>query len=289
MFLYQTKDNSKNCILKIFDLEDEKMYEKLINLSIISSINNFNQINGFNCLYLCGIEQNIINESNKIGSYLLKINFDEYKINILVNSIFPHVNPSLLIYKKEKLIVIGGKEQIDCEFYNIKDSFWKELPFLPEDRFKCSIIEDELNDNIYIFGGFSIIKKKNMTTILKLNMNIMNEWKILNIKENENYLARNSSICLNFDDSDNILILGGYDNKNEKTEYIIEYNYEQNSIKKLNKNLNKISSFDLQGNVNLHKNYFVFLDIDNYIHIIKKKDFNFSLININDININNII
>ena len=45
MFLYQTKDNSKNCILKIFDLEDEKIYEKLINLSIISSINNFNQIN----------------------------------------------------------------------------------------------------------------------------------------------------------------------------------------------------------------------------------------------------
>ena len=106
--------------------------------------------------------------------------------------------------------------EIDCEFYNIKDSFWKELPFLPEDRFKCSVIEDELNDNIYIFGGFSIIKKKNMTSILKLNMNIMNEWEILNIKENENYLARNSSICLNFDDSDNILILGGYDNQNEK-------------------------------------------------------------------------
>ena len=117
----------------------------------------------------------------------------------------------------------------------------------------------------------------------------MKEWEILIIKENENYLARNSSICLNFDDSDNILILGGYDNQNEKTEYIIEFNYEQNSIKKLNINLNKLSSFDFQGNVNLHKNYFVFLDIDNYIHIIKKKDFNLSLININDININNII
>ena len=109
MFLSQTKNNSKNCILKIFDLEDEKMYEKQINLRIISSLTNFNQINGFNCLYLCGIEQNFINESNKIGSYLLKINLEEYKINILVNSIFPHINPSLLIYKNEKLIVIGNR------------------------------------------------------------------------------------------------------------------------------------------------------------------------------------
>ena len=45
--------------------------------------------------------------------------------------------------KNEIIIIVGGKEQIECEGYLISQTKWIDLPPLPEDRYKCSLLQDE--------------------------------------------------------------------------------------------------------------------------------------------------
>ena len=119
------------------------------------------------------------------------------------------------------------------------------MPSLPEERFKAAAFSDEKGDSIYLFGGNSL--NGNSKSILKLNMPQSSIWEIINIKQNEYFLARNSSVAFMFESTDNIYICGGKDNYNNDTEYIVEYNIKTNSLKKFDRTLKKVCSFDVQG------------------------------------------
>ncbi len=276
-FLVQ-KNNSPICTLKIFDIEEEKCFKKNIFLRVLSNLEGISQLNVNNSLYLCGI--NGLKTENVIGSHLLKVNIEEKKTSIifLVNSIFTHYNPSMTVWKSDLIIVVGGKGQIECEGYIISKSKWIELPFLCEDRYKCSLFSDDINNMIYLFGGFSKIIQKNMKTILRLNLDLCEKWDIILVRENENYLARNSSTCFMFDNDDIIYICGGYDNKNEETEFICEYDIFNRTVKKSKYNMKINCSFDLQGFGDLNKQHFVFMDNNFLVHTISRKDFNMMII-----------
>jgi hypothetical protein len=195
---------------------------------------------------------------------------------ILVNSIYSHYYPSLIGYK-ENLVVIGGKENIYCEIYIEKNSKWKEISKLPTERYKCNLLSDEKNNFIYLFGGYSKILKKNCNNILKLNMNNF-VWETILINNNEYFLERNSSLLFNINDK--IFICGGYDNNNEKTEYIIEFNTTKKKVKKFYEKLKKISAFDLH--FICEKEFSIGADSDGFIHIISKNNFRLKLINFQD-------
>ena len=118
--LYLTQiNNTQICSLKIFDIEEEKCYKQNILLRVITSLSGISQLNVNNTLYLCGINDE--SKDNVIGSYLFKISCDVKNPSpiFLVNSVFSHLSPSMTIWKGDLIIVVGGKEQIECEGYVI--------------------------------------------------------------------------------------------------------------------------------------------------------------------------
>ena len=272
---------SKLCRVRIFDVEEEKCFEQKILLRIITSLEGISQINMNNCLYLCGSNDEA---SNSVGSYLLKIDISISPLQpiILINSIFSHNFPSLINYLNDYLIVVGGKNQIQCECYQLSNTKWKQLPTLPDDRYKATLFCDEQNDNIYLFGGYNSSGKCNSKSILRLNMKTCSIWELIVVKENENFLARNSSICFMFEGTDKIFICGGKDNNDKDTEYIIEYDSNRKTIKKIEKSLKKVSNFEEQGYVDLNKLHFAFFDKDNFVHTISRNSFRMSIIKFDD-------
>ena len=70
-----------------------------------------------------------------------------------------------------------------------------------------------------------------MKNILRLNMEVCDKWDMILIKQNENFLARNSSVSFMFDNGDTIYICGGKDNLDQETEYICEYHINSKTVK----------------------------------------------------------
>lgn len=270
---------SKIARLKIFDIEEEQAFEEMLMLPIMHSLEHISQINYLGSLYLCGV--NSIVGSNS-GSFLLKItmNVTSPISSILVNSIYPHSCPSMVGWKNEYLFVIGGRGQIQCEYYNLKQPNWHKFPSLPEERFKCSLLLDEFNNSLYLFGGYCSISNKNVKTILKLNILQGSNWEMIIISDQEGSLSRNCSICFQFDSSSPIYILGGKDDDGKPTDYILEYNpREKKSVNVIKQKLMKPSVFDEQNGVDLNKTQFDYIDIDGFITKICKTDFKISILN----------
>ena len=284
LYITQVK-NTQICTLKIFDIEEEKCFKQKLLLRVIKDLSGISQLNVNNSLYLCGINDE--NRENVIGSYLFKINFEMSNQSpiFLVNSVFSHESPSMTIWKSDLIIVVGGKEQIECEGYIISKSKWIELPPLPEDRYRCSLYSDEKNNLIYLFGGLSTITNNNMKNILRMNMELCDKWDMILIKENEGFLARNSSVAFMFDNSDIIYICGGKNNNGQETEYICEYNITSKSVKKSKHSMKNICSFDMQGFGDLNKNYFAFIDNSFIVHSISRNDFRMMVIPFDQVSI----
>ena len=115
IFISQKESIISNCKLKIFDLEENRLFIRSIPLRIIPSLKGLSQISSLNSLFLCG--------SNNYNSSCFLININIYptdiKSKILVNSAYSHYNPILFLLQEDILIVIGGKKQIFCEKYSI--------------------------------------------------------------------------------------------------------------------------------------------------------------------------
>ncbi len=184
----------------------------------------------------------------------------------------------MTLWKNEIVIIVGGKEQIECEGYLITQTKWIDLPPLPEDRYKCSLLQDEKNNLIYLFGGLSSITKNNMKNILRLNMELLDKWDMILIKENESLLSRNSSIAFMFDNSNIVYICGGVNNENKETDYICEYDIFEKKVKMSKYSMKTFCSFNLQGYGDLNKSHFAFIDNQFYVHTISRNDFRINVI-----------
>ena len=159
----QTLKNEKGEYqLLSYDIEEERFMKFKIIFPIIKSIEGLNELCIKSKFYLCGISPKQKNE----GSFLFEINLgdkienNELNAQILINSQYPHVYPSLISDKSGQIICIGGKGQTKCELYNFNLNKWYVLPHLPEERYKCTLCIDPTQTYLYLFGGMNTTKKK---------------------------------------------------------------------------------------------------------------------------------
>lgn len=180
-----------------------------------------------------------------------------------VNSCFSHVLPSLCLFKKDILIVIGGKSSKKCEYYSITNKKWKSLPELPEYRFGCSAYSDNATNIVYLFGGYDQENQKCCGSILKLNMNVCVKWDTLIVLENSLCLEKYHSVLAKVKDT-HVWLLGG------KTKYSEE---EDDSIKELDRTnsfFNEKNKKDAIDNLPFEEEFEI-VDIDMGIKSIKPK------------------
>ena len=270
---------ANNYKIKIFDLEENRLFIRTCSLRIIQSLKGMSQNSCGNSLFLCGS-----NEKNS-SCFLIHFNLEptEIKTEILVNSIYPHYKPILFIIHSDIILIIGGKGQVLCEKYSISLKKWRDMPVLPEERYHGNVILNERNSHLYLFGGST--NGKNNDSILILNLRSVGGWEKIFVKENSELLRRCECVSFSFDEieGDNIIyIFGGKKNKREKCDFIIEYNYENNTLKKKDVDLKELPSFDINTVADINKSKFAFTDSHENIYIVEKKNFRITVISSED-------
>ena len=233
-----------------------------------------------NSLYLCG--------SNNLNSscFLIHLNLgsNDIKSEMLVNAIYPHYKPIIFIVHSDIIVIIGGKKQILCEKYSISLKKWRDMPVLPEERYQGNVVLNEKNSHLYLFGGST--NGKSNESILILNLRSVGGWEKIFVKENSQLLKRNKFIAFCFDDNEidnTIYILGGKKNERENCDFIIEFNFENNTIKKKDIDLKDMPYFDINTVADINKNKFAFTDSKENIYIVEKKNFRISVISSEDV------
>ena len=207
----------------------------------------------------------------------------DIKTEVLVNAIYPHYKPIIYIVHSDIIVIIGGKNQVLCEKYCISLKKWRDMPVLPEERYQGNIILNERNSHLYLFGGST--NGKNNDSILILNLRSVGGWEKIFVKENSELLKRTKCISFSFDEKgeDNIIyILGGKKSERQKCDFIIEYNFENNSLSKKDMDLPNLPSFDINTVADINKNKFAFTDSHENIYIIEKKNFRITVISSED-------
>ena len=157
------------------------------------------------------------------------------------------------------------------------------MPVLPEERYQGNILLNERNSHLYLFGGTT--NGKYNDSILILNLRSVGGWEKIFVKENSELLKRSKFVSFCFDEKgeDNIIyILGGKKNEREKSDFIIEYNFENNTVNKKDMDLKILPYFDINTVADINKNKFAFTDTHENIYIVEKKNFRISVINSED-------
>jgi hypothetical protein len=270
----------------LYDIEYKQSFDIDVNFFLFKDFEGISQLNFNNCLYLCGSPRN----SKISGSYLLK--YDPKKLTnptqVLINSIYSHYLPIMISIKNEYIMVIGGEDNLKCEWYNINNNKWKNLANLPEERFKGNAIYDDDSDSIYLFGGYDSnicstnldTNKLNKNSILRLAIasSASGDWEYIIINNNSRYLERNSFSLIK-SDKNTLLIIGGIGNQNEKLDSIVEYNVNISSTNLSRSKLVRPSSFIQSGGCDFNSKMFYIFDDEFHIHIINNNNFNIDTIN----------
>jgi len=276
----QAINKDKKIHIQVYDIEYEREFTYEQNFRIITQLDGFSQLSTNNCLYLCGnsvFDEDMVNSHE--GSYLFKLDFTKNTYNnggnlsFLINSFHYHYNPSMIKYG-EYIVVVGGKSSVKCEVFNTNNEKWKPLPDLPHERLGCSLYSDENVDSLFLFGGFCSKQNKYMETILKLNMSELRsqEWEVIVIKQNSEYLARSYSACAKISPGF-ISILGGKNALNSKTSSIIDYDIIKKKVVENTKKLEMSSVFLMSSYIDLNNKDFFFMDEECFVHKISRGDF----------------
>ena len=282
IFINQKDNLASNCKIKIFDIEENRLFIRNVSLRIIKSLKGMSQISTSDSLFLCGSNQK--NSSCFLIYFIIQENDIETKI--LVNSAYPHYKPILSLIKDDILIVIGGKSQILCEKYSISLKQWRDLPILPEERYQGNVILNEHNSHLYLFGG--ITNGIYNDSILILNIRSVGGWDKIFIKENGHLLKRCKFINFSFGYQINqnkegyIYIFGGKLKEREKCDFILEYDCEKNVINKKDIDSKELPYFEITTIADINKNKIVFTDTNENIYIVEKNNFRITVINSED-------
>jgi hypothetical protein len=264
-------------IISTYDIEYEIGMDIEAYFRIFREFDGLSQLNLNNNLYLCGSKLN----DTSVGAYLLKYDANNIGSNIifLINSKNYHYNPTLVAAKSEMIIVIGGQGGKSCEIYSTTTNKWKNLPDLPEHRFRCSAISDDATDMLYVFGGYNQDTNLNCCSVLRLNLKSNYAWDTILVKSSSELLTRNCAGILKVGNT--IYILGGYNNQNNPTNEIIEYDVINRLPIISRRKLEKDSTFTQSTGVDLNKSVFYLFDEDYYVHKITRNDMGFSVIDYN--------
>ena len=285
-----SEKNTKKSIrkIKIYDFDKKQLYIQSVPLRFISNTKGFSQISTENSLYLCGSNKISFDSSETTGSYLFRYDLDDNfkQPSVLVNSAYVHYNPMIVLVNDDIIVVIGGKQQIFCEKYSISLNNWRKIPILPEERYKGCLLVHQKESNLYLFGGTTNGIFNN--SILCLNFRSIGGWERILLKENDYLLKRDS--CISFqlnNDKDEIFICGGNVDNNLENEYVAQYDINNKKIrkKKIKSGLSK-AKFKNQTITDYDGRYFSFIDIDENIYLIEKKNFGITIIDTKEIIIN---
>lgn len=211
----------------------KKLYTRSAPLRFISNLEGISQYSTDKSLYLCGSNKPSLHSSQTTGSYLFRYDLDNNfkQPAFLVNSAYVHYNPMMVLVNNDILVVIGGKNQIFCEKYSISLNNWRKIPILPEERYKGSLLVNQKDSNLYLFGGTT--DGKYNSSILFLNFRSIGGWDRILLKGHDYLLKRKGSISFCFGgEKDNIFICGGETDTNVGNDYIVEYEPVNRKIRK---------------------------------------------------------
>lgn len=289
IFLCERRVKKSKCKIKVYDLDQKKLYTRFAPLRFISNLEGISQYSTDKSLYLCGSNKPSLHSSQTTGSYLFRYDLDnDFKQPaFLVNSAYVHYNPMMVLVNNDILVVIGGKNQIFCEKYSISLNNWRKIPILPEERYMGSLLVNQKDSNLYLFGGTT--DGKYNSSILFLNFRSIGGWDRILLKGHDYLLKRKGSISFCFGgEKDNIFICGGETDTNVGNDYIVEYEPVNRKIRKqfIKNDLCK-AKFKNHTVIDFDGRFFSFCDAEENIYIIEKKSFEITTISTRDISINN--
>ena len=289
IFLCERRVKKSKCKIKVYDLDQKKLYTRPAPLRFISNLEGISQYSTDKSLYLCGSNKPSLHSSQTTGSYLFRYDLenDFKQPAFLVNSAYVHYNPMMVLVNNDILVVIGGKNQIFCEKYSISLNNWRKIPILPEERYKGSLLVNQKDSNLYLFGGTT--DGKYNSSILFLNFRSIGGWDRILLKGHDYLLKRKGSISFCFGgEKDNIFICGGETDTNVGNDYIVEYEPVNRKIRKqfIKNDLCK-AKFKNTTVIDFDGRFFSFCDTEENIYIIEKKSFEITTISTRDISINN--
>ena len=283
------KNKKGEFVLLIYDPEEDCYQELKVNLPVIKNIEGMSELNMDKNLFLCGISPKQENE----GSFLLRINIDKYSsgkddmlnADLLINSHYEHIYPSLIHDRKGNILCIGGKGQKYCERYDINASKWFPLPQLVEERYKCTLCLDNKGNYVYLFGGIKTdpFLKNNgnenedntQIKILRMHLERLLIWENLIVKTNQRNLCINriSSGAFTFkNDEDFIFIVGGEDFDENCLDDVLRLSVKTLKIESTNVKLKNKTKFFNQIGVPINDQSYCFIDCFNQTHIIERND-----------------
>ena len=284
------KQNLKNINgefqLYSYDIDEERFSKFKIIFPIIKSIEGLSELLIKSNLFLCGISPKQKNE----GSFLFKISLDsifgdeDINAQILINSHYPHVYPSLISDKNGQIICVGGKGQTQCELFNNNLNKWFMLPNIPEERYKCNLCLDPKEIYVYLFGGINRkqLKNKNENNLedneyMILRMDLIKQltWEKIIIKNESKNLIINrfSSGCFTFkNDEDFIFLIGGEDAEKNYLDNIIRYSISKETFESTGIKLQNKAKFTIQYGILKDYQTYCFIDSLNKIHNIDRHD-----------------
>lgn len=289
IFLSERRVKKSKCKIKVYDLDQKKLYTRSAPLRFISNLEGISQYSTDKSLYLCGSNKPSLHSSQTTGSYLFRYDLDNNfkQPAFLVNSAYVHYNPMMVLVNNDILVVIGGKNQIFCEKYSISLNNWRKIPILPEERYMGSLLVNQKDSNLYLFGGTT--DGKYNSSILFLNFRSIGGWDRILLKGHDYLLKRKGSISFCFGgEKDNIFICGGETDTNVGNDYIVEYEPVNRKIRKqfIKNDLCK-AKFKNHTVIDFDGRFFSFCDAEENIYIIEKKSFEITTISTRDISINN--
>ena len=287
----KNNNNNLNIILKlkdkrkilIFNLKTqifkEKIYFDKANFKKeLSSEADVIQLNLNNNLYLLSGK-----ESNKFYFY----NYNANSILYINSTLYSHYYGVMLFCKKNnKIYLLGGNNQKNCEIYNLKNTSsnsqqkkikkkWKSIPSLNEERqeFGSMIYND---DYLYIFFGFSYIKGVNLNSIERMDINKHEKFEIVYV--NEHITLSSIGCAILSDESEDssdrgILLLGGFDGE-KYIETSLVFSPEQMKIRECDiiiPNISKHFQFLFHKETNFIKadnDLQVVFDMKNNVHVL---------------------
>ena len=276
----QVMEKNKKIHLIEYDINQDHYSLEEINLRILPSIKGISQFSIATTLYLCGNNEVDDPSSQASGAFLLSVSGPAPKeVSILINSRYPHYNPSLYGYRDNHLIVIGGKNQVKCEMYNIKFNRWRQMHDLPEERYHCSLMTDKNDEYLYVCGGKSKKELLAMNSIIRTDLqNYPSQWERIMINEDANFLSRCKMSTYKSGNSNLIYILGGKDNQSKELyDDVIIYDSFCRILKQSSMKLKSKITFNNCGFIDVNKVQYYFMGSKGEVLMINSKNHNVEL------------
>lgn len=271
--IFKLKDSRH---ILIFSLNTQSFKErtfidsKSLFKSNLTTHTDITQLNLNNTLYLL---------SGKSYNKLFQYEYSQNKISFITTVPNSHYYGSMIhIPSSSSIYFIAGNNQIKNDKYSLTTSSFESLPNLNEKRqeFACILF----NNFIYVFFGFSPDKGSNLSSIERMDVNKEDKFEVVYINEQITLSGFACARCVEEDnnESEEVLILGGFDGKNYVDTTLL-FNAKEIRVKDCDvviPNMRKHGRFLFQREsmfVKVGKDIQAGFDMNNNVHLITKDSY----------------